>query len=91
MNNEQPISFRNLSDPADLEAWVAQVRLVDAKAAVVAELCDERSQDTLNFVGTATVVRDMDRLFRALEGDDEPINYWGFSYGTVLGSYFVNM
>ncbi|CAE7193805.1 unnamed protein product [Rhizoctonia solani] len=26
-----------------------------------------------------------------LEGSDKPINYWGISYGTVIGIYFVNM
>jgi hypothetical protein len=25
-----------------------------------------------------------------LEGPDEPINFWGMSYGSIVGIYFVN-
>jgi hypothetical protein len=25
-----------------------------------------------------------------LEGQGKPINFWGMSYGTVIGAYFVN-
>jgi hypothetical protein len=25
-----------------------------------------------------------------LEGSNKPIDYWGLSYGTIIGIYFVN-
>ena len=82
---------RNLSDPIDRAAFVAGLRVADARNAALARLCIERSGDALKHVGTATVVRDLVRLYDELEGDDTPINFWGFSYGTVVGSYLVNM
>lgn len=30
-------------------------------------------------------------MSRLLEGDDAPVNYWGFSYGTSVGTYFTAM
>lgn len=38
----------------------------------------------------AAAVRDMVAIADYLDGPDKPINYWGFSYGTIIGSYFIN-
>lgn len=81
---------RNLSDPIDLAAFKAGLRIADARNEVLARLCEERSGEALRHVGTATVVRDLVTLWDALQGG-EKINFWGFSYGTVVGSYLVNM
>lgn len=82
---------RNLSATIDLAVYTSGLRLADARNAALAELCIEKSGEALKHVGTATVVRDLDRIYRTLEGDDKPINFWGFSYGTIVGSYLVNM
>lgn len=81
---------RNLSDPIDLAAFKAGLRIADARNEVLARLCEERSGEALKHVGTATVVRDLVKIWDALDGAKE-INFYGFSYGTVIGSYFVNM
>jgi hypothetical protein len=52
--------------------------------------CLEYSPDTFQYIGTAAVVRDMIALHDVLEGSDKPLNFWGVSYGTVVGSYFIN-
>ncbi|KAF8518940.1 Alpha/Beta hydrolase protein [Hysterangium stoloniferum] len=88
---EMGLEGRNLSDPIDFTVFTANVRRADASNAALAKLCAETSGETLKHVGTATVVRDMEYLSRVIEGDDAPINFWGFSYGTIVGSYFVNM
>lgn len=54
-------------------------------------VCHERSGEALRHVGTATVVRDLEKIYSELEGEVEPIKFYGFSYGTVVGSYLVNM
>lgn len=38
-------------------------------------------------MSTATVVRDLERLSATIEGKDKPIDFFGWSYGTVVGEY----
>ncbi|KAG8693513.1 hypothetical protein FRC09_010457, partial [Ceratobasidium sp. 395] len=86
---------RNLSDPIDRAVYAQQVRKTDAENAVTAELCLNRSGEALRYVGTDSVVRDLELLSRVIEGPEKPVNFWGFSivrsYGTIVGLYFVNM
>jgi hypothetical protein len=44
----------------------------------------------LKYIGTSSTVRDLVSLGDALVGKGEPIDFWGFSYGTVLGFHFLN-
>ncbi|KAL8292205.1 hypothetical protein RQP46_001671 [Phenoliferia psychrophenolica] len=41
--------------------------------------------------GTSTVVRDLNFISNLLGGEDARINYIGFSYGTIIGAYMINM
>ncbi|RPD63532.1 alpha/beta-hydrolase, partial [Lentinus tigrinus ALCF2SS1-6] len=45
----------------------------------------------LKYVGTAAAVRDMVSIADMLDGPDAPINFIGASYGSLIGSWFVNM
>jgi pimeloyl-ACP methyl ester carboxylesterase len=67
-------------DAAEREALLAEA---DALAAG----CAERSAELLPFVGTDSVIRDMDAL-RAALGDDK-LSFMGFSYGTFLGTMYA--
>jgi len=51
--------------------------------------CARRYPDLLRSVNTTNAARDMDRIRRAL-GDDR-LNYYGLSYGTVLGAAYVTL
>ncbi|KAL1702331.1 TAP-like protein-domain-containing protein [Schizophyllum commune] len=53
--------------------------------------CVERRGDVLKYLGTAAAVRDMVALADYLEPERKEINYYGISYGTVIGATFVNM
>ncbi len=51
-----------------------------------AEICGESlGADVLKYMGTTTLIKDMERLSEALEGKDAPINFIGGSYGTIVG------
>jgi hypothetical protein len=44
----------------------------------------------LQYIGTSSTVRDLVSLADAIVGPGKPIDYWGFSYGTVIGANFLN-
>ncbi|KAH7100473.1 hypothetical protein BKA62DRAFT_757946 [Auriculariales sp. MPI-PUGE-AT-0066] len=56
------------------------------------KICEQAvDSQEIPFMGTPTVVRDYDFIVRALDGDDALINFYGLSYGSILGQYLVNM
>ncbi|TDL21518.1 hypothetical protein BD410DRAFT_829026 [Rickenella mellea] len=81
----------NLSDPAMRERVITQQREWLAMKKTQAELCAANMGDSLRYMGTATVVRDIEFMTRLFDGEDAPINYWGGSYGSILCAYLVNM
>jgi len=58
-------------------------------AATFAAGCEERSGEILDHMETANAARDMDAIREALQ--EEQISYFGWSYGTALGSTWVTM
>ncbi|KAI1791401.1 alpha/beta-hydrolase [Ganoderma leucocontextum] len=83
---------RNFTDAADVEALLSQASLMQQKYEEVGKKClNGPSGRYLKYVGAAATVRDLVALADALDGPDKPVNYIGISYGTLLGSWFVNM
>ncbi|KAL1694698.1 Alpha/Beta hydrolase protein [Schizophyllum commune] len=50
-----------------------------------------RKRPAITYLGTAAAVRDLVSLADYLDPGVREINFWGFSYGTMLGFTFVNM
>jgi pimeloyl-ACP methyl ester carboxylesterase len=67
----------------------AQISALESGAATFAAGCRSESGTLLEHVGTRDVVRDLDVL-RAVVGDAK-LNWFGFSYGTYIGSFYAGM
>lgn len=82
-------------DPASPESRAVilqQMREWMAASEAMFNVCqDAPDSEDLVHMSTATVVRDLDYMATVLDGADAPINYFGVSYGTLIGSYLVNM
>ncbi|KAK0207119.1 hypothetical protein DFS33DRAFT_1382196 [Desarmillaria ectypa] len=84
-------SISNLSSPLLRDQLIEQHKQFLALKKSQAESCGKHIGDELRYMGTATVVRDMDFMSEVFDGEGAKINYWGGSYGSILGAYLVNM
>ncbi|TFY72293.1 hypothetical protein EVG20_g726 [Dentipellis fragilis] len=73
------------------EHLIHQMGEADALYRTQMALCAQRMGNVLGYLGTSSVVRDIDFMTRVLDGDEALIKYWGGSYGSILGQYLVNM
>lgn len=75
----------------DLGELYSQVDPTRQKLQVFTEGCQDGPVGPyLKYLGTSSAVRDLVSLGDAIVGKNELINYWGLSYGTVIGFNFVN-
>ena len=78
------------TDPEDLSALFSQAESLQEKYEETGRRCVARNGDMLKYMGTPATVRDMVAMADALDGRESPVNYYGFSYGTLLGNLFLN-
>ncbi|WP_210480403.1 alpha/beta hydrolase [Naasia sp. SYSU D00948] len=71
--------------PVGSEEYVQEVT---ASAKDFADACAERTGELLQFIDTASTVRDLDML-RAVVGDSA-LNYIGYSYGSDIGAQYAD-
>lgn len=100
----------NMSMSEARKSLITQHKEAEAFYRTQFQVCKEAMGDQLKYMGTSTVVRDMDFITKRLEGDDALMsvlvfvssdncsptlkllsNFYGLSYGTILGQYLVNM
>ncbi|KAI0769262.1 alpha/beta-hydrolase [Trametes elegans] len=82
----------NFTDPEDIQTLLSQAPIMERKYQELAQRClTSPVGKYLQYVGTAATVRDMVALADVIDGPGKPINFYGISYGTVIGSWFMNM
>ncbi|KAI0709137.1 hypothetical protein C8Q76DRAFT_799168 [Earliella scabrosa] len=82
----------NFTDPTDVQNLLSQAPSFEEKYEQLAQRClNSTNGKFLRYMGTSATVRDMVAIADVLDGPDTPINYFGISYGTLLGSWFINM
>ncbi|MFD4370169.1 alpha/beta hydrolase [Streptomyces sp. NPDC058486] len=82
----EPAEDEEVARPLNPDTAAERAQALEGSAAVTAD-CKKRSGPILPHVGTVDVARDMDVL-RAALGDDK-LTYFGFSYGTSLGTVYA--
>jgi len=81
----------NLDIQADLDPSPDDTDELDAlvsEAHAYADACAQRNERLLPYLSTDAVVDDLDRIREAL--GDEQLTYFGFSYGTLIGSMYAD-
>ncbi|TBU51516.1 TAP-like protein-domain-containing protein [Dichomitus squalens] len=81
----------NLTDPYNRFHLIETQRDANALYQAQFQVCAQTMGETIKYAGTTSVVRDIDFITTLLEGTDSLINFYGFSYGTVMGQYLVNV
>ncbi|KAI0651007.1 TAP-like protein-domain-containing protein [Trametes meyenii] len=82
----------NFSDPQDAQALLSQAHVMQVKYEELGQRCLEHPTGKfLKYVGTAATARDIVALADALDGSGSPVNYAGTSYGSLLGSWMIQM
>lgn len=78
-------------DERDVKELYSEVDLTQQKFKDRADGCQNGPSGLyLKYLGASSTVRDLASLGDAIVGKDEPIDFWGISYGSFLGFNFVN-
>ena len=92
VNTSSPVRcIDNLDLQADLDPSpdnAAELSALVDQAHQYADACAKRNAAVLPYLSTAAVVDDLDTI-RAAVGD-EKLSYFGFSYGTLIGSMYAD-
>jgi len=75
----------------DLEEFYSRVNDTEQKLVQFGEGCKQGPVGQyLQYIGTSSTLRDLLSLGDRLVGEGKPVDFWGFSYGTVIGYHLLN-
>jgi len=78
-------------DPKELEEFYSRVPETDAKLDEFVQRClMSESGPYLKYIGTSSTIRDLVSLADKIVGPGQQIDYYGYSYGTVIGFHFLS-
>ncbi|KAE8141868.1 Alpha/Beta hydrolase protein [Aspergillus pseudotamarii] len=84
------IEYSQFRNQSYMPSYYTALKDYDNAIAELAGACADHNSPALYTSSTSYVVRDMAAIIDALEGtDNATLNYWGFSYGTILGAEFI--
>ncbi|CDZ98888.1 Peptidase S33 tripeptidyl aminopeptidase-like, C-terminal [Phaffia rhodozyma] len=95
--NQQTETLYQASLGPTVDPWVGREELrrmigkADAENMMIEQMCEASSQEAGRHMSTTTVVRDLAFLAELFTGRDTPINYYGVSYGSVIGEFLIGM
>ncbi|KAI0669578.1 hypothetical protein C8Q78DRAFT_1080286 [Trametes maxima] len=79
------LQFYDPQDDERINQWY------DAQAKLVKECLAKQNSTMLRYVGTAATTRDLVAMADAFDGLGSPVNFWGMSYGSLIGNYLLRM
>lgn len=82
----------NFRDPNELKEFFSRVPETNDKLKKFGEKClASNTGPYLQYIGTTSTIRDLVSLADKINGPGHPIDYYGYSYGTILGFYFLSL
>ena len=80
----------NFRDPNELNEFYSRVPETCAKLEAFGQKClASKTGPYLKYIGTSSTIRDLVSLADKIVGPGQPIDYYGYSYGTVIGFHFL--
>ena len=77
-------------DPKELKEFYSRVPETNVKLDEFGQKClASKTGPYLQYIGTTSTIRDLVSLADKIVGPGQPINYYGYSYGTVIGFNFL--
>lgn len=81
----------NFSDPNELEEFFSRVPETNVKLEEFGRRClASKTGPYFQYIGTTSTIRDLVSLADKIVGPGQPVDYYGYSYGTVLGLHFLS-
>ncbi|KIM20518.1 hypothetical protein M408DRAFT_30301 [Serendipita vermifera MAFF 305830] len=87
----KPEARGNLTQASDVAFFRSQVSVFDDFIKQFDAKYRAKSGDNLNYMGTCAVVRDLVGMVDAIYGRGADVNFYGYSYGTLIAAYLTQM